>query len=459
MTRSTFVCALALAGCVGPLGTTSEPATPPPAMVAPVTPPAPTSTLVCDPANIPAGATWTPVPVTCPVAPDTAALAVCSATGAAALVTLVPYTTVQGAIDAAPAGGTIQVCPGTYAEALTIGDGKVVAAVDPSDGVTALDLYTSTGELTTATIDGGTLRGFTMALPAIVAHGDVTLECLVSTSSATAVTHALGNGTLTIRHSRFSGGVDPVVRIDGGGAVVVEDSEFADNQVMVSVPEGGALRAAGGPVTVRRTAFLRNRSGSAYGRGGAIAIVPTEQGGGLASLVVEDSWFEDNESPGEQAGAIFVATGSLAISGTTFLASVVPGGGASAVQAMAGVQSCTITDTTFALNRGGAAVSCSNDIVLERVRFEDNSDVDDVRYPSADNGAGAAVLNTNTAAVTGVNVVAHRNSSFEAAVWLQDSASFDCVCCDFGAGADDNTPVDLLDDGVVTDDLGTDFGP
>ncbi len=394
---------------------------------------------VCDPTDIPAGASYEPPPVSCPFAPDAVAIADCAASGSAALLGGVGYPTVQAAIDAAASGDTVTVCPGVHAESLTIDDSKLLVAADPTEGATVVDTTDLGRTGLSVRARDATLRGLTVtnalvlwgaSEPLIASEGAAVVEC-VSAHDARGNAIAHSGGSLTVRHSRFDRGADTALIVEDQGALVVEDTAFSDNVGVYTY--GGAIYATGA-LTLRRSRFTRNEADGDWSSGGAVHHAPDA----LPTTLVEDCWFVANVSDGGE-GALAVGPGDLVVTGSTFVANSVRGGLNAAFEGPA----CRVSDSTFRDHTSTyPAFSCADTTTLERVRFEDNDTI---------------LRQSDPHVITGSNVVALRNTADHAAVELYGNVSFDCTCCDFGAGADDNQPADLLFDGVATDDLPTDF--
>lgn len=77
------------------------------------------------------------------------------------------YTTIQSAVDAAAAGNTIKVCPGTYNESVTVSTADL-NLVGPYVGVSA---KACPDRLNAATVDGGATNGFTLAADGVIIDG------------------------------------------------------------------------------------------------------------------------------------------------------------------------------------------------------------------------------------------------------------------------------------------------
>jgi uncharacterized repeat protein (TIGR01451 family) len=201
-------------------------------------------------------------------------------------------------------------------------------------------------------------------------------------------------GVLTIRRSTFVGN-----RGGNGGAFLnrdaqttIEDSRFEDNATQAAVGDpfnggvggsGGAILVDGsalGTLTLRRTVFSGNRATNV---GGAIIAWMY----GLPSaLVIEDCTFASNVAV-RTGGAITLANGRLAISGSTFSGNTVVGqGGALFVtEADPGQTPVSVTNSTFSGNSatgrppadgaagaGGAILDNGNPTTLTHVTIVGN---------------------------------------------------------------------------------------
>ena len=161
------------------------------------------------------------------------------------------YDSIQAAVEAAPEGGTVWVCDGTWFELIDIAEGRI------------LTLAGWSGDASRVVLDGQDL----FPLLYVRADGALTVEDLTFTR---------GNGK----------GEDDVLYVFGG-AVTVDMSSL----------------------TVRRVNFLSNET--PWG-GGAILIFQDRDGSGRgASVKLYDSNFIDNSAPGTGWGG----GGALAITG------------------------------------------------------------------------------------------------------------------------------------------------
>jgi predicted outer membrane repeat protein len=244
-----------------------------------------------------------------PPPPSSGAVQVC-ASGA-------PFTRIAAAIAAAPAGATIQICPGTYHERLGI-DAKPLSLVGTGGAaVTIIDGGAGGGVLTVAATGGG---------------GGVTLQGLTLRNGSTS-----GNGggvqcassTLRIVDCVFTGNV-----AENGGALAatgcaldVSRSRFEANRARA---EGGAARVDGSSGQIAECQLVGNRAvlgGGVHVREGTVAVAGNDvrsnvaelRGGGLyhaSSSQVTGNTFADNQALWI-GGGIYVETHAPLFQGNT----------------------------------------------------------------------------------------------------------------------------------------------
>lgn len=262
------------------------------------------------------------------------------------------YPTIQAAIDAAVDSDIILVYPGTYAEAIDLGE-KNIALIGFGAEVTTIDaagLDASTVALSpskSASIQGFTIRGGSgtviqlAAATKIPVGGGVFVQsghALVGDCILTQNVANLGGGIylasdahaaineahITSNQSTAGGGVFsnggmPVLTAttiqgnhadNGAGMFLVGSGEahgclFIDN---AAANDGGGLLIAGGDGTISNCSFQNN---TAPGRGGAIHAV---EGG---RIVIGDSSFLHNAAA--TGGAVSIgSSGSATITGSDF---------------------------------------------------------------------------------------------------------------------------------------------
>jgi|GEM_PF-3626332 len=247
------------------------------------------------------------------------------------------YPTLGAAIAAAPAGATLQVCPGTYAERLTIASkslrivgtgGPTMTFIDAGGAGTAVTLTGTGGE-------GLTLRGLTIRNGTTTANGIgagimctgstlVLLEDVLTTHSADGGGGGLqANGCaldISATHFDMNRGIPR-----GGGAFLtnstgeIRDSQFTNG----SAEEGAGVAAIGGSVALRHNTFAMN---AAVLRGGGIY---QESAGPIQNNTVTMN------SAGWTAGGVYLGLNPTMFTGNTVSknTSVNDGGGIYVFQA------------------------------------------------------------------------------------------------------------------------------
>lgn len=361
------------------------------------------------------GSTGTTAPtvplVTCDRTPDAGALADC--TGNAAVLNGSAYDTVEAAIAAAGSGDRIWVCPGSWPTNAVLQSRTLeLWAADPTPGATVLS---GSGSNTILTISGGTITvdgleisdGFSdYAGGGISASSaDLTLTCVDLVDNYADYEGGglyVGGGTVTIEgctlrdnRSGYEGGG---MEIDGGSPseATITDSVFVGNRADYS---GGALSVgswAHDRLTLTRVDFDSNRSGY---EGGAIAAGSWES----VSLSLEEGTLSNNQAP--QGGAIHLSPDIDA--------------------------NLTLTRTVLTDNQAGsgAALEVTSRTSGGTVLFDE------------------VTLWSNTSSSQG-----------NAAVILEGGPGFECISCDLGTGASDNSPNDVRGHGqTVNQGAGASF--
>lgn len=241
------------------------------------------------------------------------------------------FSTLAGAVAAAPAGAVIRLRPGLYAETVIIT--RDLAIIGTDQGQTAI-------------VSGAQRRAL------LRIHG--------------AVTCRLEN--LAFRHGR--GDAAAPVHIDGGAVADFINCSFLDNTAR---GDGGAMLVAGAQTWAEFLGchFQHNR---ALGDGGAVAITTGAEatfrgctffgnaaegdGGALVAwsaipLTVEDGLFIENR--GYRAGAILCPDASGRIAGNTFFQNL-SYGGATVVAGQSEAADCLVTNNIFTGDLDGAGL-------------------------------------------------------------------------------------------------------
>lgn len=147
--------------------------------------------------------------------------------------------------------------------------------------------------------------------------------------------------SLTVRGGRISGGQGAGL-MNNGGTVVVNDSNFIDNQGTGS-SGGGINNLNGGSMTINRSTFLLNRASTGAG------VAST----GSGTLTIDQSTFEQNAAT-TQGGAIVVGANTFAEITNSTLSNnrANSDGGGMAITAVS--SNVTLLNSTLVLNRADA---------------------------------------------------------------------------------------------------------
>lgn len=218
------------------------------------------------------------------------------------------FSTVQGALDGAPVGTTVFVCPGTYDEALRVersvtlfGAGRELVTVEAGARAVALNLDPANTQVPNLiTVRGLTLVGGGTGLLADRVQLELR-ELLVAESSE----HGLNLNTVMLDAMDIEVR-DVVSQVDGAGlrlisgSALLTDCVIEDNQ---TTAQGGGLYIRDADVTV--TGGRVHRNSAAEGGGAYIAqnsfndtlplnVVNSDWGGGESNQNVgEDVWCSD----------------------------------------------------------------------------------------------------------------------------------------------------------------------
>lgn len=261
-----------------------------------------------------------PEPADCGDIVGSAEMAKACAPGVVAMVADQPFDDLQDAVDAAPDGSTVWICPGNY-------DDDTIELVDRTLTIEAVeynDVYLD-GDREDRLFDirgsgAVTLRGFEIQFGRSVTSGggirnrgtDLTLHCMRFDDNFAdlngGAVHS-SDASLTVEATEFRRNL-----ANTGGAVRVNTpsdrqtrfvrTSFDDN---VATTQGGALAIGSidaDPVTIEDCEFDDNQAG---GRGGAIAAA----GSATPTLTIMRTQFEDN-SANAAGGAISLDHGGPA---------------------------------------------------------------------------------------------------------------------------------------------------
>jgi Right handed beta helix region len=211
--------------------------------------------------------------------------------------------TIQAAINAAAAGDTVLIAPGTYLEKIDV-HGK------------SITIRGGGGEPTETIIDGGGTPGFVVRFDSNENAGAV-IENLTITGARGLDSAAANGAAAAIRVHNASPTIRNVILRDNftgvsgygaglsvkGGAPTVTQVVFANNESNL----GGGAYFESSNATVTDSIFMNNMG--RFNGGGGLAVL-----GG--SITLRDSWFEGNQSNGLGGGMYMVHT-AMNLSGLT----------------------------------------------------------------------------------------------------------------------------------------------
>jgi predicted outer membrane repeat protein len=306
------------------------------------------------------------------------------------------FATVQAAIDAAPAGARIVICPGTYAEHLVIAKPLRIEAESPHavtiDGggellVPAIDVRVVPAAAGEVVVSGLVVRG---GRPGVSCDGaNLTLDRLLVTAnrgtrgggvSYLGCDGAIHASTITGNHAADGGGVAIV-----GGAAGIQGGELSANHAINS---GGGLYLEGdgridGTLIAENTTDNKGGGVFVYQHAPVIANVVVRgntavaDGGGMlletSSAQVVDGVFEDNRSILDDAGALRLHSATARIERCRFASNRAAGdGGAIKVSHAESAFVDLVFEDNEAAGNGGAVELDDDNTVIERSMFRGN---------------------------------------------------------------------------------------
>ena len=338
------------------------------------------------------------------------------------------YATIGAAIAAAPPGGTIFICAGTYAERLTItakpldlrGEGAGTTRIDAGAAGTALTI-TGTGA------PGVTLSGLAIGNGRTATQGGG-IHCSGSTLTLrdlrleANVAQAGGGGLYATGCQLTLTGV--VAKLNqggptGGGALLVDStgeiatSAFHANRAV----NGGGVALTEGSVAILDSMFQGNvgvlRGGAIYSNSDSLiagnTIVENDApltGGGL-HIVAHAPMIRNNEIRANHSendgGGVYLHQSQATLLGNHVIANVSDddGGGIRVFESMARLEGNLIEDNYAADGGGGIRVSHVPSLLIDNV----------VRNNEAGNTGGGMDLDNDASTVRGGEVTGNRASS------------------------------------------------
>jgi len=277
----------------------------------------------------------------------------------------------QAAIDAAAAGDTVWVGPGTYYGPFTIKK-RIVLFGEDGPEKTILDGHDTSRVLHIEGVSRMSVLGFRIQNGK--APGGSGIYCLRDTS-------------ILIGSCDVRGNAETGIALWKCGAVQIGDGEITANT-------GSGLTASESRVLLFNMRFRDNRAPT----GGGIALVGSEL------YAAKDCLFESNRADGGTGGAIFAESSTLRLQASTFRENTAAaGGGAVAVMDSSDLRIRMVTFTKNRSSTGGAVLS-------DHSYFDSSGSIYE-RNRATIAGAAIQVLGRRTAGVNPiiVNTTFYRN--------------------------------------------------
>ena len=354
------------------------------------------------------------------------------------------FATIQAAVNAAEAGDTIRIGPGTFAGGITIdesvnligagprrtvvnGGGPVatigstastptvtisgltltggVSESDPQSPNCGPDLITCGSGYTTATALGGGIEAFP-GTDVTIENSVVTDNRAVPSRTVTSVTATCSANTMCQFSEGAGGG------IDDWGTMTVIDSQVTDNRAR-------GINAYGGGIVVERTASLSLRDSTVTGSR-ATSPWPDGRGGGGGgifvdndgSLVVDGTAIDGNSESLSNSLVTPYPKGQ----GSTDAENAFGGGVDLVGSGTATISNSELDRNSVSINTplgqgygGDPALIAGGPLTLQNVRVEDNADRVKVFSSDANGVSGPSAFEADSSAtITGVEVVGNR---------------------------------------------------
>lgn len=286
----------------------------------------------------------------------------------------------QAAIDAAAAGDTLWVGPGTYFGPFTIKK-RLVLFADEGPDKTVLDGRDTVRVVHVEGATGAAIIGFTIQNGK--APGGSGIYCLRDTF-------------FTIAGCSIRANAEAGVALWKCGSVQIGETEITGNH-------GSGLTASESKVTLVRTNFRENHSST----GGGMSFVDADL------YIARECLFESNRADGGTGGAIFAESTPIRILSCTFRGnSAASGGGAVAVMDSSDLR---IRSTTFSANRsntGGALLTDQSYLDVQNSIFDRNRAT-----------AAASAIQILGRRTPGVNPVVSGNTFYRNGVDVEEGAA------------------------------------
>ena len=307
----------------------------------------------------------------------------------------------------------------TNAGSVTIEKGSIEGPITFEKGDATADNMVTVGEDGITTLTGGVAGSGTIDKLAIAKDGETTI------TNAKLSGHdgrALWNeGTLTVNGGRFESNkanVAGAIYNADGATLTVDGVTFASNSSVNNV--AGAINNRDGQVTIKKSTFTGNDSGTKAGGAIANTAGSTEESK-LGTITIKGSTFEGNKAG--NGGAVWNGSdGKVEIADSTFKGNTaVAEGGLGQGGAITNADKMTITGGSFANNTanysGGAIYNDANaagsqtSLTIDGTTFTGNSVTADFKTTNNDNIAGGAIFNDTGAKLDVKNATFTDNTS------------------------------------------------
>ncbi len=384
--------------------------------------------------------------IDCPV--DVLDASACTVGVAAWLPTGRTYADVQSALDAATAGDTVAVCPGTWTGTLRVstpdlvvrGYGAGTTTLDGAGRGTTLEVLASRLTVVDLRVTGGTTAGSGGGIRAD--KSDLRL-CSVTVDGNEAGSGGgvyVGMGSLEVADSRFDGNTADYQggAIDAGSALLsIVGGQFEAN---ASGYAGGAVfGAVEGGMGVYTTTFVDNRTGY---EGGAVAVNGSTSGAGACFV---DTVFTGNEA--DYAGGAVSSNGwgamTFGYETCTFDGNYAAFGGGAIAYQQWGTDTSVTVSTSFTGNVAGdhgGAIDLSGGWGILDAAFHDT--IFDANAALLAGAIQAGGVGTERVLLVDSTVTAN-SASWAGALYIDGTTTVDVRNTDFGSGTSDNVPEDI----------------
>ena len=311
----------------------------------------------------------------------------------------------------------------TNAGSVTIEKGSIEGPITFEQGDATADNMVTVNKDGITTLTGGVAGSGTIDKLAIDKDGKTTItNAKLSGHKGRALKN---EGTLTINGGSFEGNeanVAGAIYNADGATLTVDGVTFASNSSVNNV--AGAINNRDGQVTIKKSTFTGNDSGTKAGGAIANTAGSTEEGK-LGTITITGSTFEDNKAG--NGGAVWNGSdGKVTIENSTFKDNTaLAEGGLGQGGAITNADQMTITGGSFANNTakysGGAIYNGANaasgkaSLTIDGTTFTGNSVKatysKDSTDPKKDNIAGGAIFNDTNAKLNVTNATFTDNTS------------------------------------------------